>query len=65
MELDGETLREIVVSVVAVSLFIVAVVVIGTNYGGSNLDPTGGLALVASIALFVVLMALVGVFLSR
>ncbi|WP_224333195.1 DUF7472 family protein [Haloprofundus halobius] len=65
MELDGETLREIIVSVVAVSLFIVAVLFIGTSYGGSNLDPTGGLALVASIALFVVLMALVGLFLSR
>ncbi|QCJ46962.1 MULTISPECIES: DUF7472 family protein [Haloprofundus] len=65
MELDGETLREIVVSVVAVSLFIAATVYIGTSYGGSNLGPTGGLALVASIALFVVLMAIVGVFLSR
>ncbi|WP_224270459.1 DUF7472 family protein [Haloprofundus salinisoli] len=65
MELDGETLREIVVSVIAVSLFIAAALYIGTAYGGSNLDPTGGLALVASIALFVVLMAIVGVFLSR
>jgi hypothetical protein len=66
MELEEGMRRKIVVSVVAVVVFIGIIVGIGaTYYSGENLDPAGGLALVGSMALFVVVMAVIGAWLSR
>jgi hypothetical protein len=65
MNLDREATREIVVSVVAVAVLVAVIVGIGVAYGGAALSPTGGLALVGALALFVVLMAVVGVVLAR
>lgn len=66
MELDAEMRRKIVVSVVAVVLFIGVILGIGTTYAsGRVLSDTGGLMLVASIVLFVFTMAGVGFYLSR
>jgi hypothetical protein len=64
MAIEGETLREIAVSVAAVGLFIALILVIGVTYG-SSLGSAGGLALVGSIVVFVLVMAGVGFFLSR
>lgn len=64
MAIEGETLREIVVSVVAVGFFIVLILAVGVIYGPA-LGSTGGLALVGAIALFIVAMAFAGFFLSR
>ncbi|XVH32915.1 DUF7472 family protein [Haloferacaceae archaeon DSL9] len=66
MEIDAQVRRQIVVSVAAVGLFLTVVVGIGMNYnGGSGLPETGAIALVGSLFGFIVLMALVGFFLSR
>jgi len=65
MELEEGMVRKIAISVAAVGLFVAFVVGIGTTYNDGGLGSTGGLALVGSIVLFVVLMAGVGLFLSR
>lgn len=64
MSLDEETVREVVVSVIAVAIFITLILIIGVTYG-SSLGPTGGLALVGSIVAFILVMAGVGFVLSR
>ena len=66
MEIDAEMRRKIAVSVVAVALFIGLILGIGVMYSnGGALGGTGGLLLIGAIALFVVVMAGVGLFLSR
>lgn len=65
MALEAEMRRKILVSVVTVTAFIGVIVGIGVTFDDGGLGSAGGLALVASIVLFVLLMAAVGVFLSR
>lgn len=62
--MERETVVEIVVAVVAVLLFIGFVIAVGTAYGEDGLSPTGGQALVAGIALFILVMAGTGYWLS-
>lgn len=64
MNIEGETLREILVSLLAVVVFIAVILAIGVTYG-NPLTGIGGLALVGAIVFFILLMALVGFFLSR
>ena len=64
MAIEGETLKEIAVSVVAVGFFIALIIGIGIAYG-PELTGVGGLALVGAIVLFVIAMAVVGFALSR
>jgi hypothetical protein len=65
MELDRETVIEIVVSVGAVALFVAVIYTIGLSYGDDGLiGPEGGTTLVAAIAAFIVLMTLIGYWLS-
>jgi anaerobic C4-dicarboxylate transporter len=56
--------RKIAVSVVAVAAFVLIILWIGASFGGNALSATGGLALVGSIVLFILVMAGVGVWLS-
>ncbi|WP_338726763.1 hypothetical protein [Haladaptatus sp. DJG-WS-42] len=65
MELERDTVREIVVSTLAVVLFVAAVVVIGATYTKDSLSSQGALALVGTIVAFVLLMGVVGFWLSR
>jgi hypothetical protein len=65
MALEAEMRRKIVVSIVAVAGFIGIIIGIGMTFNDGGLGSTGGLALVASIVLFVLVMAGVGVFLSQ
>ena len=65
MEIDAEMRRKIAVSVGAVGVFIALVVVVGSQYTNDHhLNEIGGYALVGIVALFVVLMALVGLFID-
>lgn len=64
MAIEGETLKEIAVSVVAVGFFIVLIIGIGITYG-PELTGVGALALVGAIVLFILAMAVVGFGLSR
>lgn len=65
MAIEAEMRRKILVSIVAVAVFIGVIVGIGVTFDNGGLGSTGGLALVGSIVLFVLLMAGIGVFLSR
>lgn len=68
MELDGETVRQILVAGLAVAVFVSGLVVVGQTYGtnnGSTVSPTGGLALVGLLGGFIAVMALVGIWLER
>ena len=60
--MDRETLTEVAVSSVAVGLFLVVLVVVGLVY--PDLAGAGGLALVGSIVLFVLVMAGAGYWLA-
>jgi hypothetical protein len=64
MELEEGMVRKIAISVGAVGVFVALVVGIGTAYNDGGLGSTGGLALVATIAVFILAMAGVGLFLA-
>ena len=63
MDIDAAMRRKIVVSIVSVGAFFALFVGIGATFG-PDLGETGGLALVGAIALFVLVMAGVGVYLQ-
>jgi hypothetical protein len=66
MAIEAEMRRKILVSIVTVTVFIGIIIGIGVTFtDGGGLGSTGGLALIGSIILFVLLMAGVGVFLSQ
>jgi hypothetical protein len=65
MELQEGMPRKIAISFVAVAVFVGLVFGIGTTFGDSGLGPTGGLAMVAAIVLFIFLMAGVGFLINR
>lgn len=65
MALEAEMRRKILVSVVAVGFFIALIVGVGATYNDSGLNGSGGLILVGTIALFVLVMGVVGVLLDR
>ncbi|AZH27021.1 DUF7472 family protein [Haloplanus aerogenes] len=64
MELEEGMVRKIAISAGAVGLFVAAVVGIGTTYNDGGLGSAGGLALVGSIVLFILVMAGVGFLLA-
>ncbi|MFB6080998.1 MAG: hypothetical protein ABEJ81_08375 [Haloferacaceae archaeon] len=66
MDLEEGMVRKITVATATVVGFLVLIVLIGIVWGGSQgLGPAGALALVASIVLFILAMAGVGVYLDR
>jgi len=69
MEIDGEMVRQVALSVGAVAVFVAAAVAVSTTHGetatGTDLTPTGGLALVGVLALFIAAMAIAGLWLER
>jgi len=76
MEIDRKLIAELAVSAVAVVVFIAAAAYVSTNYavpgdptgnGSASpvLQPDGGLAMVGVIGLFVVVMAIAGLFMYR
>lgn len=65
MDVERETMIEIAVSVLAVGLFVVAIVAIGNATGGQQPTSAGGLALVGAVFLFILVMAGIGLFLER
>ena len=65
MPLEAEMRRKIIVSVAAVGFFIALIVGVGATYNESGLAGNGGLILVGTIALFVLVMGVVGLLLDR
>ncbi len=64
MELEGGQVIEIAVSVGAVGGFVAALVTIGLLFDRTDLDPMGGIVMVGAIAMFVIVMAAIGVVLA-
>jgi peptidoglycan/LPS O-acetylase OafA/YrhL len=64
MELEEGMVRKIAISVGAVGVFVALVVGIGSSFNDGGLGSAGGLALVASIAAFILVMAGVGFLLA-
>jgi len=62
--MDRETKLEIVVGAAGVGLFILALIFIGTQFGDGTMNERAGIALVGAIAGFVVVMTLLGYWLS-
>ncbi|MES3160842.1 MAG: hypothetical protein PPP55_04635 [Halorubrum sp.] len=65
MEIDAELRRQILVSMLAAAIFLAGLVAIGVTFDGSTLPEDGALALIGLLTGFVLLMALVGVYLMR
>lgn len=65
MALEAEMRRKIAVSVVAVGFFIALVVGVGATYNDGGLVGDGGLVLVGILALFVLVMGIIGFVLDR
>lgn len=61
MALERGRQLEIVVSVSVVVFFVVLIIAIGQLFNTGEMSPTGGFALVAAIAVFVLAMAAAGV----
>lgn len=61
MDIERETIVEIIVSVGAVGLFVAVLVGIGDTYNQGGLSADGGIALVGAIVAFVIGMSLVGI----
>jgi hypothetical protein len=64
MEIERETLVEIVTSVGAVLLFVVVLFAIGVVFNDNGFSQSGALALVGAIVGFILLMSGVAFFLS-
>lgn len=65
VEVERDTVLEIVAAVVPVALMIAALAMIGNTYDASGtLSSEGGIAILGAIALFVVVMSAVGLVLS-
>jgi len=66
MEIDEEMRRQTVVSLIAVGLFLAALIGIRVVFGSAGgLSSSGALALVGALAGFVLLMAVIGIVLIR
>ncbi|MFB6361057.1 MAG: hypothetical protein ABEH59_07005 [Halobacteriales archaeon] len=64
MELDRETVTEIIVAVGGVLLFIATLVVVGLSFNDDGFSETGGLVLVGLVAGFILLFTGIGWWLS-
>lgn len=65
MNVERETLRDIVVSVGAVGVFIALLTWVGTTYSNDGLTETGAIAVVAVIVFFVLLMTGIGYWMAH
>jgi hypothetical protein len=65
LSIPRETLVESVAGALPVLAFVAAIIFIGATYDSRGLEETGAIALVGAITLFVLTMAVVGIFLSR
>lgn len=66
MDTERETVLQIVISAAAVLLFVAAAALVSQTYmDGTSIEPTGGIALVGVIGLFIVVMTAAGLWLER
>jgi high-affinity Fe2+/Pb2+ permease len=66
MDIDEEMRRQTAVSIAAVGLFLASLIGIGIVYNGAGgLPSNGALAIIGALTGFVLLMAVIGMVLSR
>ncbi len=65
MDIEGDTFRDIIVSVVSVGFFIVAMFIVGSQFKTGGITGAGALEMVGVIALFVLVMTGVGFWLAN
>lgn len=66
MPLDRETVYQVLVSLAAVGLFIGAAVVVTETFSvNGNISDQGGFALLGTIVMFILVMAVAGLWLER
>lgn len=64
MDIEEGMLRKIVLSIVAVVLFIISFIVVGSSFGGNELTEAGGFGLLAALVGFILLMGALGAYFS-
>jgi hypothetical protein len=64
MNVERDKLRDIVISVGAVGLFIAVLMIIGTSFDSGGLTQQGAYALLGTIVGFVVMMSAIGYWLA-
>lgn len=63
--MDRDTVVEVIIALFGVAVLAGSIIYIGGTYGNGNITSEGGIMLVGAIAFFIVLMSIIGVFLSR
>lgn len=63
--MDRDAVVEVIIALFGVAVLAASIVYIGSTYGNGNITPEGGIMLVGAVAFFIVLMSIIGVFLSR
>jgi hypothetical protein len=66
MDIERETVVQIVISAIALALFVAASVYVSSTYASNGgLNPQGGIGIVAAIGVFVIFMLAAGLWLER
>lgn len=63
--MDRDAAIEAIIAFVGVGIMAAAIIYIGSTFGDGEIQPEGGLILVGAIAGFILMMGLIGLFLSR
>lgn len=64
MVLDREMVTQTVAAVIGVVIFVTAIVIIGIVAGDQGLTTTGGFGVIAALGLFIIVMSVIGYWLS-
>lgn len=64
MALDREAVRQAIAAVIGVGIFVTALIIIGVVAGDQGLTTTGAFGIIAALGLFIVVMSVIGYWLS-
>lgn len=63
--MDRDAVVEVIIALLGVAVLAGSIIYIGSAYGNGTITPEGGIMLVGAIGFFIVLMSIIGIFLSR
>lgn len=63
--MDRDAVVEVIIALLGVAVLAGSIIYIGSAYGNGTIASEGGIMLVGAIAFFIVLMSIIGIFLSR
>lgn len=64
MVLDREMVTQTVAAIIGVVIFVTAIVIIGVMAGDQGLSTMGGFGVIAALGLFIIVMSVIGYWLS-